>query len=478
MDKKIRKVGILGSGTMGAGLASHLANAGISSIMFDIVPRELTPDEAAKGLTLESPAVRNRIVNQNKVTGVVKMKPPGIMRPDFADLIATGNFEDDLEQLSDCDWIVEIVAERLDIKRQVLKNIEPFVKPGTIVTTNTSGISIDSIAAEMPKKFREYWCGTHFFNPIRYMKLVEVIPGKDTLPEVLDFMRGFLAKTLGKTVVNCKDTPCFIANRVGATLGTDLMTQAEEKGLTVSQVDALTGVCLGRPKTALFRLYDLVGLDIGLASVKTVLDNTTHQWEKDALQYPSYVDEMFQDKRLGNKTGQGFYKRQGKEILMFDHATKTYIPQEPASFASLEEANAKRKLSEKLEAFFEGDDVAAEFIWNHMKNFLIHTASLIPEISDDIHEVDVAMELGYNHKAGPFRIWNGLDLGNMWTAWKPRARSFLTGLKKCCQLDSIPFMKKRMARNTITVSPRKNTFPSNPWLASSPSMKTQSLLPN
>lgn len=411
MDKTIRKVGILGSGTMGSGLASHLANAGISSILLDIVPRELTPEEAAKGLTLESPAVRNRIVNQNKINGVMKMKPPGIMRKDFADLIATGNLEDDLDSLLECDWVVEIVSENLDIKKQVLKKVAPFIKPGTIVTTNTSGISVNRIAEDMPEKFRKYWCGTHFFNPIRYMKLVELIPGGDTLPEVLEFLRGFLTRQLGKTVVDCWDTPCFIANRIGAAVGADLMTLTEQFHLTFSQVDAITGECIGRPKTAVYRLFDLVGLDIAITSAKTVYNNISDPAEKKLLEYPAYIDEMLQDKRLGNKTGQGFYKRKGKEFLMFDPASKTYVPSVPAEFESLKKAQAQRKLPDKLEAFFSGDDVAAQLVWTHMKHYFIQTTTIMPEISGDIHNIDLAMELGYNYHAGPFRVWNGLDLG-------------------------------------------------------------------
>ncbi|MDR0851881.1 MAG: 3-hydroxyacyl-CoA dehydrogenase/enoyl-CoA hydratase family protein, partial [Clostridiales Family XIII bacterium] len=411
MNKEIRKVGIVGSGTMGSSLASHLANAGIFSIMLDIVPKELTPEETAKGLTLESPAVRNRIVNQNKVTGVVKMKPPGLMRADFADLIATGNLEDDLDQLSECDWVVEIVAENLEIKKQVLAKVAPYIKPGTIVTTNTSGISVNRIAEDLPEEFRKYWFGTHFFNPIRYMSLVEVIPCKDTLPEALDFLRDFLTKRLGKTVVNCNDTPCFIANRVGVAMGTDLMNLAEEHHLTISEVDGITGPAIGRPKTALFMLFDLVGLNIAISSVKTVVNNISDPEELKVLTYPAYIDEMLKDNRLGNKTGQGFYKRQGKEKLMFDPATKTYVPQIPANFESLTQALAQKSLPDKLTVFFEGDDVAAQLVWTHMKHYFVYTSSLLPEISDDLHSVDVAMELGYNYRYGPFRTWNGLDIG-------------------------------------------------------------------
>ncbi|MDL2258342.1 3-hydroxyacyl-CoA dehydrogenase/enoyl-CoA hydratase family protein [Eubacteriales bacterium OttesenSCG-928-K08] len=410
MDKTIRKVGILGSGTMGSGLASHLANAGIPSILLDIVPRELTAEEAKKGLTLESPAVRNRIVNQNKINGVTKMKPPGIMRSDFADLIATGNLEDDLDQLLECDWVVEVVAERLDIKKSVLQKVAPFVKPGTIFTSNTSGISINRIAEDMPEKFRNYWCGTHFFNPIRYMSLVEIIPGNDTLPEVLDFLKNFMTRELGKTTVFCKDTPCFIANRVGGALMTDVLQLTEKHGLTFSQADAMTGVCLGRPKTATFRLFDLVGLDIGTTSAKTVRDNVTDPEEQKRFTAPDYIDRMMQDKLLGNKVGKGFYTRKGKEFLMYDPETNSYVAQVPADYESLKLADAQRKLPDKLAVLFDGSDVASELVWTHMKNYFSYVASLIPEISDDIYNVDVAMELGYNHKAGPFRTWNGLDL--------------------------------------------------------------------
>lgn len=411
MERKIRKVAILGSGTMGSGLASHLANAGISSIMLDIPPSELTTQEKELGLSLDNPAVRNRIVNQNKMAGVVKMKPAGIMKKDFEQRVATGNFEDNLDLLADCDWIVEAVSEKLDIKKQILEKIGPFVVPGTIVTSNTSGISINRIAEDMPKEFRKYWMGTHFFNPVRYMKLIEMIPGKDTLPEIFDFMKTFCEKTLGKTAVVCKDTPCFIANRIGTAIGTNVMNLTVKYGLTFSEVDALTGFCVGRPRTATYMLFDLVGLDIAATSAKTVSNNINDPEEKKLLSYPKYIDEMLQDNRLGNKTKQGFYQKQGNDKLMFDFENKSYIPQKAASFPSLTKAQAQKTLSGKLEELFNGDDTASRFVWEHMKHYFIHSSSLIPEISDNILNIDNAMVLGYNHQAGPFQLWTGLDLG-------------------------------------------------------------------
>jgi len=410
MNKIIKKAAILGSGIMGSGLASHLANAGIESLMLDIVPKALTAEEEEKGVTTADPVFRNRIVNGNKKAFIEKMRPPGLMDKSFAVRIQTGNLEDDLDKLADCDWIVEVVAENLDIKRSVLKTIEPHIRPDAIITSNTSGISINSIAAEMPESFRERWMGVHFFNPVRYMELVELIPGNDTLPEVLRTMHRFCEKILGKTPVVCKDTPCFIANRIGAALGTDIMRLMEEAGMTFSEVDAITGQCLGRPKTASFMLYDMVGLDIGVASAETITSAVTDPWELNLLRFPEYVKQMLADKRLGNKTGQGFYKKDGKDRLMFDPKTQGYIPQKPADFPSLKKAQAEKALPRKLKALFDGDDAASKLAWTHMKHYFIHAASLIPEIADELLDMDQAMVLGYNHQAGPFAVWNGLDL--------------------------------------------------------------------
>lgn len=459
MERKIRKVAILGSGTMGSGLAAHLANAGIPSYMLDIVPKELTVEEKAKGLTLDNPQVRNRIVEQNKQNGVVKMKPASIMSKDFARRITTGNFEDNLEWLSECDWIIEVVAEKLDIKKQVLKKIEPYIKPGTIVTTNTSGISINRIAEDMSPAFRKNWLGTHFFNPVRYMNLVELIPGKETDSLIFDFMHKFCEKVLGKTVVVCKDTPCFIANRIGSGLGTDVLNLTVKYDLSISTVDALTGTCLGRPRTATYRLFDMVGLDIGTTSPKTVSNNIDDPAEKKLFEYPAFVDQMMKDGRMGDKAGQGFYKKDGKQRLMFDYKTGTYVQPAEDSFESLAAANTQKDLPSKLQALYEGDDVAARFVWEHMKTYFLHAASLIPEISDDILSIDRAMVLGYNHKAGPFQIWNGLDLSRYVTRMESEGAAVPVWVKEMLAGGFTAFYTEKGGRDYYYSIPDKAYMP-------------------
>lgn len=410
MKRKITKVAIIGSGTMGSGIASHLANVGIKSYLLDIIPKELTKEEMDKGLTLESPVVRNRIVSNNRESFVIKAKPAGLMDKNSEHLIMVGNIEDNLSVLSECDWIIEVVSEKLSVKQAVLKKILPYIKPKTIVSSNTSGISINEIAKGLPLEFRQYWMGTHFFNPVRYMKLMEIIPCDDTLLEIVEFMREFGEKTLGKGVVICNDTPNFIANRVGVSLGTNIINLMMNMDLSISEVDEITGTLMGRPKTATFALYDLVGLDIGVTSATVVHDNVSDEEEKENLKFPPFIYKMYEKNMLGNKTKGGFYKRQGKEKLMIDPTTLEYVPLKKAEFESIEKAKACKSLPEKLEVLFDGKDKAAKFVWEHMKSCFLNTCKRIPEISDNIFSVDRALRWGFNHDKGPFEVWNGLDI--------------------------------------------------------------------
>ncbi|NPV27337.1 MAG: 3-hydroxyacyl-CoA dehydrogenase [Firmicutes bacterium] len=409
MKKRIKRVAILGSGTMGSGIAAHLANAGIRSYLLDIVPTELTEADKSKGLTPESPEFRNQIAENNK-QALLKARPAQLMNKEDIDLITAGNMEDNLAWLSECDWIVEVVPENLEVKKAVLKKIQPYIKPGTIVTTNTSGISVNRIAEEMPLEFRQYWLGTHFFNPVRYMKLLEIIPCRDTLPEVVRFMADFGEKVLGKGIVFCKDTPNFIANRLGVNSGCSIANKTVEFGLTVPEVDAIAGPAMGRPSTAFFGLIDLVGLDIAIASGDTVYNNVEDPAEKQLFVRPNFYYEMRNRGLLGNKTKAGFYKKEGKEKLAIDLNTFEYKPIKPVSFPSLETANKEKTLARKLEAFFEGDDVAAKFVWKHIRDTFVYAASKIPEIADNILDIDRAMRWGYNYAAGPFEMWTGMDL--------------------------------------------------------------------
>jgi 3-hydroxyacyl-CoA dehydrogenase len=409
VKKKIRKVAILGSGTMGSGIAAQLANAGISSYLLDIVPRELSEKDIAQGLSTSSPAFRNRIAESNKAA-LIKVKPAALMDKAEAALIQTGNMEDHLAWLSECDWVVEVAPENISVKKSILQQIAPFIKPGTIVTSNTSSISINAICEAMPLEFRQYWMGTHFFNPVRYMKLLELIPGRDTLPEVVAFMADFGERVMGKGIVYAKDTPAFIANRLGNWAGPSCANLMLELGLTVPEVDALTGTAIGRPAMGTFGLFDLVGVDIAVLSTAEVLHNVSDSAEKAMYTLPPFAQAMLDKKMLGNKTKGGFYKKVGKEKQVLDVHSFTYGPVQTAAFASLSAAKKARTLPEKLQAFFEGDDKAAQFVWRHLSGLFLYAASKIPEVSDDILNMDRALCWGYNHSQGPFQLWSGLDL--------------------------------------------------------------------
>lgn len=407
--KKISRVAILGSGTMGSGIAAHLANAGIPSYLLDIVPRELSELEKAQGLTAESPAFRNKIAEANKAA-LLKTKPDALMSKDDAAFIKVGNMEDNLAWLSECDWVVEVVPENMAIKRAVLNQIAPYIKPGTLVTSNTSSISINGIVEDMPLEFKQHWMGTHFFNPVRYMKLLELIPGKDTLPEVVSFMADFGERVLGKGIVYAKDTPAFIANRLGNWAGPSCLNLMLEFDMTVPEVDAITGSAIGRPGIGTFGLIDMVGVDIAVLSTAEVKHNVSDPKEKAMYTLPTFCQHMLDNKMLGAKTKGGFYKKFGKEKRVLDVHTFEYVPVQAPEFASLTAAKKAKGLAQKLEAFFEGDDKAAHFVWRHISGLFLYAASKIPEVSDDILNMDRALCWGYNHSKGPFELWTGLDL--------------------------------------------------------------------
>ncbi len=429
MKRKIRKVAILGSGTMGGGIAAQLANAGIPSYLLDIVPRELNEKENAQGLTVDSSAFRNRIAEANKAL-LIKAKPAALMNKEEAYLITVGNMEDNLDWLGECDWVVEVVPENIKIKKSVLNQIAPFIKPGTFVTSNTSSISINNIVEDMPLEFKKYWMGTHFFNPVRYMKLLELIPGNDTLPEVVEFMADFGEKVLGKGIVYAKDTPAFIANRLGNWAGPSCCNLMLELGLTIPEVDALTGSAIGRPKVGTFGLFDMVGVDIAVLSTAEVLHNVSDPAEKAMYTMPPFPQQMLDKGMLGAKTKGGFYKKFGKEKKVLDVNTFEYVSIGKAQFDSLDAARKTKTLSGKLEAFFEGHDKAAEFVWKHVTGLFLYAASKIPEVSDDILNMDRAMCWGYNNDKGPFELWSGLDLEKYITRMENEGASIPTWIKE------------------------------------------------
>jgi 3-hydroxyacyl-CoA dehydrogenase len=409
----IRQAAVIGSGVMGSGIAAHLANVGIPVLLLDIVPTRLTDDEAARGYTLDHPAVRNRLAAQ-AVARLGKTSPAPLYHEAFADRIVPGNLEDHLPRIAEADWVIETVTENLDIKRQVLRKIEAHWKPGTIVSSNTSGISINAMAEGCSETFRKHFLGTHFFNPPRYMKLLELIPGEDTDPAIVAAMKDFGERRLGKGVVIAKDTPNFIANRIG-TYG--LLVTLEEmlaNGFTIEEADAVTGPAMGRPKSATFRTLDLVGLDTFVHVARNVSERVSDEAEKAAFAVPGLILTMVEKGWLGEKAGRGFYLKtkgpSGSEIRSLDPATLEYGPTKNVSSASLEAAKSAKGAREKLRALLGAQDRYSAFAWNVLKSVLVYAAAKVGEIADSIREIDDAMKWGFNWELGPFEVWDAIGL--------------------------------------------------------------------
>ncbi|MGZ4133708.1 MAG: 3-hydroxyacyl-CoA dehydrogenase NAD-binding domain-containing protein [Tumebacillaceae bacterium] len=396
MERNIRKVAVLGAGVMGAGIAAHLANVGVRSLLLDIVPKDPEQD-------------RNLYAKRGR-EGLLKQKPAPLYSKDDLALIEVGNLEDDLHRLAECDWVIEVVVENLAVKQQVFEKIERAVRPGTIVSSNTSGMSIAAMAEGRGEEFRKHFLGTHFFNPPRYMKLLEIIPGPDTAPEVLSFMHEFSEKVLGKGVVYAKDTVNFIANRIG-TYG--LMVTVQEmikRGLGVDEVDALTGPVMGRPKSATFRTLDVVGLDTFVHVATNVHDTVSDPAEKEVFVIPGFMQDMVSRGWIGAKAKQGFFQKVGKDILALDYETMEYRPRNKLKSATLEAAKLQKTLKEKLRTLVYGQDVASDFLWNVLKRTLLYTAERASEIADDIVNIDKAMKWGFNWQTGPFETWDAIGL--------------------------------------------------------------------
>lgn len=414
MARSINRVAVIGSGVMGAGIAAHLANVGIPSYLLDIVPRSLTAEEEAKGLTLNDAVVRNRLANAGKAR-LLKDKPAPLYDATRIDLITTGNLEDHPHYLGEVDWIIEVVVENLDVKRSVYTLVDTHRKAGTIVSSNTSGISITAMAEGRSDDFRRNFLGTHFFNPPRYLKLLEVIPHADTDPELVEFMQEFGAKALGKGVVICKDTVNFIANRIG-TYG--LLVTVDEMvkgGYGADEVDAITGTAMGRPKSATFRTLDVVGLDTFLLVADNVYNNVTDAAEKEAFVVPPFMKDMVAKGWLGSKSGQGFFKQvkneTGKEILVLDYETMEYRPRQKMNAPSLLANKTAPDLKSKLRALVYAKDRAGELAWNITKKTLLYAANKLGEIADDIVAIDRAMKWGFGWELGPFELWDAIGFG-------------------------------------------------------------------
>lgn len=406
----IRNVAIIGAGTMGAGIAAYIAGAGMRVWLLDSVPQTLTEAETAKGLTLASPEVRNR----NALFGKVRVCDPktGVLfAPEQAELITVGNTEDDLECLSRCDWIIEAIFENLEAKKKLLKQIAPYCKPEAFITSNTSGISITKIVEDMPLEFRKRFMGTHFFNPPRYMSLFELIPGTDTCPKRLEWMRDFAVHRLGKGVVMAKDTPNFIANRIGVYNSVSVVKNMLKYGLSFEEVDQLTGPVIGKPRSASFKTSDMVGMDISKAVMETLNQNLTDPEERDYFQLAEFQKEMIANGQLGNKTGGGYYKKiktpEGKwETQVWNMETKTYEPLTNKKIEIVQKAMQEKTLKGKLCKLLYDDSPGGKFAWDLLKGVMLYSAEKIPEIADDYRDIDNAMKWGYNWECGPFEIWD------------------------------------------------------------------------
>lgn len=409
MKRNIKKVAVIGSGIMGSGIACHFANIGVEVLLLDIAPNELTEAEQKKGLTLESKAVRNRLVNDH-LANALKSKPSPIYHPSFASRITTGNTTDDMSKIATADWIIEVVVERLDIKKIVFEQVDKYRKPGTLVTSNTSGIPIQFMSEGRSDDFQQHFCGTHFFNPARYLKLFEIIPGPKTSNEVLDFLNGYGEKFLGKTSVVAKDTPAFIGNRIGIFGIQSLFHQVKEMGLTVEEVDKLTGPVIGRPKSATFRTVDVVGLDTLVHVANGIYENCPNDEAHELFKLPEFVNKMMENKWLGSKTGQGFYKKEGKDILTLDLDTLTYRPNKKASFATLELTKTIEKPIDRFKVLVTGKDKAGEFYRKNFASMFQYCSNRIPEITDAFYKIDDAMKAGFGWENGPFEIWDAIGV--------------------------------------------------------------------
>lgn len=455
MNRAIKNVAVVGSGVMGSRIAAHFAGIGVQVLLLDIAPKEVNEAEKAKGLTIESKQVRNRIVN-DAWQATLKAKPSPVYTKEVAERVKTGNIDDDLHRIAECDWVIEVVIERLDIKQQLFEKIEQHRKPGTLITSNTSGIPIHLMVKERSEDFRKHFCGTHFFNPPRYLRLLEIIPAPETKEEVLDFLMDYGERFLGKTTVLCKDTPAFIANRVGVFGFMAVFHAMQQYGLSVDEIDTLTGPVLGRPKSATFRTGDVVGLDTLVHVAKALPENAPQDEMKDIFKLPAFLEQMITNKWLGDKTGQGFYKKvkvpaggpamvysdrdtdsskakaekatfttspenrgderkadpiasaAKSEILTLNLQTMEYGPKQKARFATLETAKPVDDLNQRLKILYAGKDKAGDFyrLLHHM--MFAYASNRIPEIADELYKIDDAIKAGFGWEIGIFESWDVL----------------------------------------------------------------------
>ena len=414
MNRKINKVAVIGSGIMGSGIACHFANIGIEVLLLDIVPNKLSDVEIKKNLSLEDKIVRNRIVTES-LAKAIKSKPSPLYHKNFKNRIATGNLTDDLEKISDSDWIIEVVIENLEIKNQVFKEIEKYRKDGTIITSNTSGIPIKFMSSDRSEDFQQHFAVTHFFNPPRYLKLFEIVPGPNCKDEVVEFLNMFGEKFLGKTSVLAKDTPGFIGNRIGNFGIQDLFHNMKELDISIEDLDTLTGPLIGRPKSATFRTADLVGIDTLSRVSNGIYENCPDDECRDVFVVPDFIKDMLEKNWLGDKTGQGFYKKtrdkNGKrEILVLDFESMEYRKMNKTKFDIVGKAKKIENTIDRFKVLIDGDDKVSEFYRKTLAGMFSYAQNRIPEISDNTYSVDDAVKAGFGWENGPFEVWDSIGI--------------------------------------------------------------------
>lgn len=462
MKRKIKKIAVLGSGVMGSRIACHFAGVGIQTLLLDIEPANL-PENATK-------EQRNKVVNDALVTAV-KSNPSPVYTKEVVKNITTGNFTDNLKDIKDCDWVIEVVVERLDIKQSLYEKVEQFRKLGSLITTNTSGIPIQMLAEGRSEDFKKHFCGTHFFNPPRYLRLLEIIPTTNTDKEVIDFLLEYGDLFLGKTTVLCKDTPAFIANRIGVFSMVTIMKIMEQMKLSIDAIEVLTGTVIGRPKSATFRTADVVGLDTLVKVANGVYENCITDEQRDAFVLPDWMNKMLENKWLGDKTKQGFFKKQTnqsgeKEILTLNLSTMEYQTREKVKYSSVENAKAMESLTDRLVALYKATDTAGTFYQSFHHALFSYVSHRVPEISDEIYPIDDAMKAGFGWEIGVFESWDLFGVANSVKAMKSQGYAVASWVEEMLEAGITKFYKiengKRYFYNTRTKSyqilPGENAF--------------------
>ena len=413
--RQINRVAVLGAGVMGATIAAHLANAGLEVLLLDIVPRELTGEEAEQGLSLESPAVRNRIASAG-LGGLIKMKPAPFYLKKYAEQISVGNFDDDLEKLKECDWVIEVVIEHMPIKKDLLAKVVPNLAAGAILSTNTSGLSVNEMAEMLPEDVQKNFLVTHFFNPPRYMRLLEIVPSQYTDPDIVSGLAEFISRRLGKGIVYAKDTPNFIANRIGVYSIFNGVQHMLDLEMTVEEVDSVAGPATARPGSAAFRTSDLVGIDTLVHICKNTYELLPDDECRETFKVPEFMEQMVEKGLHGNKSKRGFYRKDqvdGKRIIYYyDYTSGEFKPAEKPKFASVVAVKMVDDPAQKIKMVVNGHDKGAEFAWRSLRDTLIYTVNRIPEIADDIINIDNGMKWGFNWELGPFEMLDAIGVQN------------------------------------------------------------------